>query len=311
MSRGMNLNSFGETDSSTLATSASGTIVVDAHHHLWDPEHHDFSWMTGTAASLARPYNLRDLEDAISHLPIVATIVVQATNEISETHELLTAARESNGLVRGVVGWVNLQTPNVSDQLDQLHSSTDSEFLVGIRHLAQDEPDVNWLQRPQVIEGVRNVQKHGLVYELLVRKPQRRAAIELARHADDGYLVLDHAGKPEIELGEFESWRNEMAELAALEHVSCKLSGLVTEAGQDWNTKQLGRYFETVIELFGPQRCLFGSDWPVCTIVASYGDVYESANSLLSSLLTSEEKIQVFSRNATEIYSLDSYQKNT
>lgn len=280
--------------------------IVDAHHHLWDPNAHDFFWMTGEAAPLARPYGLDELEAAIRSLPVTATVVVQAVMEKSETFELLNIAEHSKGLIGGVVGWVDVRASDIVDEIDELRAAPGGGLLKAIRHQAQDEADPNWLGRSDVVKGIRAIHNCGLAYDLLVRAPQRRAAIALAKQADSGRLILDHGGKPRIKDGEFEQWRSDIAELASFGHVSCKVSGLFTEAGEAWTVNQLRPYIHTIVDLFGPHRCIFGSDWPVCTLVASYVDVYNTVRGILGELLSPTEIARVMCGTSVEVYALDS-----
>jgi L-fuconolactonase len=264
--------------------------LVDAHHHLWDTTRREYGWMTGPAAPLRRPYGLDDLRAVTEAGGVERTVVVQAAGEGVETAELLALADESGGLVAAVVGWVDLRAPDVADRIAALREAPGGQRLAGIRHPAQDEPDPRWLMREDVLRGLRAVRDAGLAYDLLVRPPQLPAAVEAAAATDGLAFVLDHGAKPEIAAGRWEPWSADLARLAALGHVRCKLSGLVTEARWDaWREDGIERYAARLLELFGPERLMFGSDWPVCTLAASYAEVLELARAAIVGLAPGEQ----------------------
>jgi L-fuconolactonase len=235
---------------------------------------------------------------------IDATIVVQAIHSAEETSELLALAHESP-VIAGVVGWTDLRAPDLSDNLSLLKELPGGDCLVGIRHAAQDEEDDSWLSRPQVIAGLGKVESLGLTYDLLVRHRQIPSAIEAVKSLPDLRFVLDHFGKPAIAAGEIEPWRAQMFELARYENVVVKFSGLITEADPEhWRVSDLRPYVDVVLSAFGPQRLIFGSDWPVCTLGASYDQVINTAGELVADLNT-EEKDSLFGQTAINWYALD------
>jgi L-fuconolactonase len=274
---------------------------VDAHHHLWDTGVRSYPWMDGPWADpLRRAFTTTDLEAVAAAHDITETVVVQALADIDETCELLAIAADSD-LVAGVVGWVDLTDPGVADVLGSLLACPGGEHLVGIRAMVQDEPDPDWLRRPDVGRGLRAVAEADLVYDLLVRAPQLPAAVDVMRAHPGLRVVLDHCAKPEIAAGHIEPWSSLVAELAALDNVACKLSGLVTEADHaTWTGDQIRPYGERILELFGPERVLFGSDWPVCLLAASYDQVAGLAESLVGGSAVDD----VFGGNARRIYQL-------
>lgn len=279
-------------------------MTVDAHHHLWDPSRRDYPWMTGPAAELHREYDLDDLRSVTAPEGVTSTVVVQAAADVSETEELLAAAEESDGLVAGVVGWVDLSAPDLRDVLARLQSGPGGRHLVGVRHQVHDEPDADWLTRPDVVDGLRVLADHDLVYDLLVRTRELPAALRAARLVDSLPFVVDHAAKPPIATGEVEPWATRLGELAALPNVTCKISGLVTEdVWAEWTAARLAPYVDRLIDLFTPQRLMFGSDWPVCTLAASYGDVADAARQWVTDL-THAEALAVFESTATKVYGL-------
>ncbi len=235
---------------------------------------------------------------------MTATVVVQTLNVPEETPELLAVA-EANPLVRGVVGWVDLRGSGVGDRIADLRALPGGDRLVGFRHLAQDESDDEWSCRSDVLEGLGDVEDSGLVYDVLVRSHQLRSAITAARARPTLRFVLDHFGKPPIATGEIEPWRSLITELARCENVVVKFSGLVTEANlSKWSAKDLRPYVDVVLSAFGPRRMMFGSDWPVCQLAATYHEVVSVAQQLTSQLSAAEEGL-VFGATAEHWYGLD------
>ncbi|MGW5716948.1 amidohydrolase family protein [Amycolatopsis sp. NPDC003865] len=274
--------------------------MIDAHHHLWDPARREYPWMAGSALDpIRRPYTVDDLRAVTKAAGVHATVLVQTVSSSEETAEFLAAAA-AEPVIAGVVGWVDLTAPDVVDRLAALEGP-----LVGIRHQAESEPDDEWLLRPSVLAGLGAVASAGLAYDLLVRAPQLPAAASLAERLPELRLVLDHAAKPPIAAGEWEPWASGVAALAAHENVVCKLSGLVTEADwTGWEVGHLRRYVDHVLDVFGPSRLLFGSDWPVCELAASYEVVLDAAIALTGSL-SDAERLDVFEHNARRVYGLD------
>jgi L-fuconolactonase len=263
--------------------------VIDAHHHLWDTATREYAWMDGPWADPIR--GRFDLARYAEATDAEASVVVQAAMDESETFDLLTAP------VAGVVGWTDLTAPDVTDRLAVLQAAGP---LVGIRHLAQDEPDPEWLTRPPVVRGIAAVGAAGLVYDLLVKPPQAAAALDVARRLPEVSFVLDHAGKPDIAGGSWEPWATWITELAALPNVTVKLSGLVTEAAPDWKPADIRPYARHVLSAFGPSRTMYGSDWPVCTLAATPAQVHALAEEALSP----DDRNEVFGGTARRVYRL-------
>lgn len=274
--------------------------MIDAHHHLWDPARREYPWMTGDAMDpIRRPYTVDDLRAVTKAAGVHATVLVQTVSSAEETAEFLaTAAAEP--VIAGVVGWVDLTAADVADRLAALDGP-----LAGVRHQVENEPDDDWLLRPEVLAGLSAVAAAGLAFDLLVRPSQLPAAAEVALRLPQLRLVLDHAAKPPIATGEWEPWASGVAALAGRENVVCKLSGLVTEADwTGWEVGHLRRYVDHVLDVFGPERLLFGSDWPVCELAASYEVVLDAAIALTGSL-SDAERLAVFEHNARTVYGLD------
>ncbi|QKV75449.1 amidohydrolase [Amycolatopsis sp. Hca4] len=274
--------------------------MIDAHHHLWDPVRREYPWLAGTAMDpIRRPYTVDDLRAVTEAAGVHATVLVQTVSSDEETAEFLATA-VAEPVIAGVVGWADLTAPDLADRLAALEGP-----LVGLRHQVEGEPDDDWLLRPAVVAGLSTVAAAGLAFDLLVRPAQLPAAAELALRLPELRLVLDHAAKPPIATGEWEPWASGVAALAARENVVCKLSGLVTEADwTGWEVGHLRRYVDHVLDVFGPERLLFGSDWPVCELAASYEVVLDAAVALTGAL-SDAERLAVFEHNARAVYGLD------
>jgi L-fuconolactonase len=264
---------------------------IDAHHHVWDLTVRDQPWTSGLPA-LRRSFDFAELRPSLVAHGIDATVVVQTVGVADETPELLAFA-EGEPLVAGVVGWVDLTAPDVSDRLAAQQGRSD--HLLGIRHLVQGEPDPRWLCRDDVRRGLAAVARAGLVYDLLVVPSQLPAAVETVAALPELTFVLDHGGKPPIASGGIASWRADIRALSALPNVAVKLSGLVTEADHaTWTVEQLRPYARTLLDAFGADRVMFGSDWPVCLLAGSYD--------VLTGGLDARERAAVFGGTAAHWY---------
>lgn len=276
--------------------------IVDAHHHLWDLEVRDQPW-TADLPALRRSFHLSDLEPLAAAAGVSATVLVQTVHAVEETPEMLALAQTSD-LVAGVVGWTDVTVPTFGERLSELLSGPGGRRLVGIRHQVQEMPDGAWLARRETLSGLRQLASAGLAFDLIVRADQIPDCVAVARAVPELRFVLDHLGKPRIAAGEREPWASDIRALAQLPNVSCKLSGMVTEADvAHWTVADLRPYSDLVLEAFGPERVMFGSDWPVSTLGASYPQVVETAMHLTAELSETEREA-VFSGTATEVYGL-------
>ncbi|MFD7290668.1 amidohydrolase family protein [Streptomyces sp. NPDC059863] len=278
--------------------------MIDAHHHIWDLSVRDQDWITGPAmAPLRRNFTLADLAAETRTAQVSATVLVQTIGVPEETPEFLAAA-DGSDLVAGVVGWTDLTAPGVADTLAALRELPGGDRLVGIRHQVQGEPDPEWLLRPDVRRGLAAVADAGLVYDLVILEHQLPAAVKAAELLPGLTFVLDHLGKPPIAGGTTEPWAGLVGELAALPNTVCKLSGMVTEAAWDsWTAEGLRPYADTVLDAFGPERLMFGSDWPVCRLAATYGEVLDAARTVTDGL-SEDERDAVFRETARRVYAL-------
>jgi L-fuconolactonase len=291
--------------------SSKGGVVasgaVDAHHHLWNPSDPGQGWLADPAlGDIRRRFDLHDLHDAVrggvAGRPVTATVLVQSVARTDESEQLLATAVEDD-LVAAVVGWVDL-TGDVPAQLERLRAGYGGRLLRGVRHLVQDELDPQWLLREDVLAGLRALAKADMPYDLLVRPPQLPAAVELSRCLPALRLVLDHAGKPQLSSGDLESWSRDVRALARSEQVVCKVSGLITEADHHrWSLADLRPAWDTVLDAFGPRRLLFGSDWPVCLLAASW-ERWAAIIAELIAPLSPDEADAVLTRTATATYRL-------
>ncbi len=247
------------------------TSRIDAHHHFWDPARYSYPWMAGDEMEpVRRGFAPDDLRGPLGEEQIDGTVLVQTLSSPHETGEFLELAAATD-FVRGVVGWVDLTSPSVADDLDALLDGPDGRWLVGIRHQVHDEPDPDWLARSDVHRGLAAVQARGLTYDLLVRARELPAAVETVRAFPGLQFVLDHIAKPRIADGRDDPWAERMPALAAQPNVAVKLSGMVTEADwATWSPRDLRPFVGRVAEWFGVQRLMFGSDWPVCLLAGSY-----------------------------------------
>jgi L-fuconolactonase len=267
-------------------------MKIDAHHHLWDLTARDYDWMAGAEmAPIRRNFAISDLQAAIAGTGIERTVYVQASMTHEETYEILELAQSVLTIV-AVVGWLDVDSPLSLAECEKYLAAPGGAYLKGIRDIAQDHPDPGYLARPQVIKNVQGFGKLDITYDILTKTPELKAAIDLVRACPDTRFVLDHISKPYISRHEFEPWKSLITELASFENVSCKISGLVTEAKwKEWQVSDFAPYTDHIIESFSTKRIMFGSDWPVALLGAdSYSDVVQLADKLTENLSDSEKE---------------------
>ena len=275
-------------------------MQIDAHQHFWTYNAADYPWIGNGMERLADDFLPEDLEAVARPLGFSGSVAVQARQSVAESDWLLQLA-DATPFLRGVVGWVDLRSPAVSDDLARL---ADHERFVGVRHVVQDEPDPRFLMGEAFIRGLRELQPLGLTYDLLLFPYQVPAAIELTALLPDQPFVLDHLAKPGIKAGEIEPWRTAFTQLASHPNVCCKLSGLVTEADwAAWQPDDFRRYLDVALESFGPDRLMIGSDWPVCLLAAEYAEAIDIVTTAIASL-TPTEQAAIRGDTATRFYGL-------
>ena len=279
------------------------TAIVDAHHHFWDPTRASYPWLTDELAAIRRPFGPVDLRPLLAATGVRCAILVQTRSSVDETREFLALAARHE-FIAGVVGWVDLTAGDVGERIAELRRGAGGHKLVGIRHQVHDEPDERWLFRADVRRGIRAVGDAGLTFDLLVRTRELPAGLALARDFAEIRFAVDHLAKPPIREGAIAEWAARLEPLASLPNVFGKLSGLVTEADwKAWRVDQLVPYVERALDWFGPSRLMFGSDWPVCLLAASYADVLAAYRASLGTIAPADEE-RIFGANALACYRL-------
>lgn len=273
---------------------------VDAHQHFWRYDPAEYVWIGEGMERLARDYLPADLAPLLTAEGIAGSVAVQARQTIEETRWLLGLAAKHPAIL-GVVGWVDLRSSEVGEQLREFAANP---RFVGVRHVVQNEPDVRFLLGEAFVGGLRQLHGFGLTYDLLLFPPQLPAAVELAGMMPEQPFVLDHLAKPLIKPGILDPWQADLRALACHPNVSCKLSGLVTEAAwQGWKRADFAPYLEVALEAFGPKRLMLGSDWPVCLLAAEYPDVVGIVTEFIARLSDSEQAL-ILGGTASRFYGL-------
>ena len=275
---------------------------IDAHQHFWHPQRGDYGWMPKDNPVLARPYNPTDLQPQIDALDIDRTVLVQAAATINETEYMLGLA-DATSFIGGVVGWVDFERPDDRASLERL--SYHPKFK-GVRPMIQDIPDDDWMLRPEVQWGFEAVTELGLTFDALGFPRHLKNFLTILTRYPDMRTVVDHCMKPQIRnhSGEnYKLWADGMALIASETGAYCKFSGLITEANPDWTIDDLRPYAEHVLDVFGPNRVMWGSDWPVCRLRAEY-DRWNAAAHELTAPLGEAEKARIFGGTAAEFYAI-------
>ncbi|MFC8851379.1 MULTISPECIES: amidohydrolase family protein [unclassified Micromonospora] len=282
-----------------------GSGIVDAHHHLWVRARHPQPWIDPTTmAAIDADFTPVDLAPLARDAGVTQTVVVQSIASEAETVDLLGIAADST-LVRGVVGWLDLTADDVVDRLDRLRAARGGEHLVGIRHLVQSEPDPAFLDRADVRRGITAVGAAGLAFDLLVRHHQLPAATRLAHDLPDVRFVLDHLGKPALGRPGLADWARDLRALAASGNTTAKLSGLVTEVDPaPWTPTDLKPAVDHALDAFGPDRLMFGSDWPVCQLATAYPRWVATLSELLGTL-GGNDQAAIWRHTARRAYRLE------
>ncbi len=276
-------------------------MIIDSHQHFWQVGRFDYPWMDSSVKVLYQDYLPSQLKPILDQNSVSKTVLVQASNSVEESRWLLRLA-EQNPFIAGVVGWVDLRSREVELQLNEL--SADPKFK-GVRHLVESEPEDDWLVQPEVLRGLQRLSNFDLTYDLLVHTRHLKYVPKVADACPDVRLVIDHMAKPPIASCSVTDWFNGLKPVAAHKNIYCKLSGLVTEANwSSWQTSDLRPFVEFALELFGPERLMFGSDHPVCLLAASYDRVLNCFQDILRDL-SEIDRERVFASNATDFYRLN------
>ncbi|MGB3801325.1 MAG: amidohydrolase family protein [Lewinella sp.] len=276
-------------------------MMIDAHQHFWKYDPVRDAWIDESMQAIQRDFLPSDLKPLLAANGVDGCIAVQADSSLSETDFLLDLASR-HSFIRGVVGWVDLHSPQVTQQLANY---TDQEKLVGVRHIVQAE-EPGFMDGDDFRRGIGQLQKHGLTYDILIHHDQLVESIRLVAAFPDQPFVIDHLAKPVIAGQPDREWVSQLRAIAKHENVWCKLSGMVTEVpGRDWTLQLLKPYVQEVLDAFGPQRVMYGSDWPVCLVAASYAQQMEALKGACAEL-SAEEQRAVFGENAASFYGIGS-----
>ena len=278
------------------------SLTVDAHHHLWQLSRpFNYGWLDAPAhAPIRRDFLPGDLEPLLRAAGIDRTVVVQTQHDTRENHWALALA-ERHPFIGGVVGWVDLASPDCERQLLEVKHHP---RFVGVRHVTQDEPDDDFIVRDDVLRGLRVLEAHGVPFDLLFHVRHLRHAATLAGRLPDLPMVIDHLAKPHIKEHRTDDWLADFRAAAHHETIFCKLSGMVTEADWgNWTADDLKPYVQVALDAFGPDRLMFGSDWPVCELAGSYAEVHGALNDALGPISESE-RASIFGGTAARFYGL-------
>lgn len=273
--------------------------TIDAHHHLWRYSAAEYGWIDDTMAELRRDFVIEDLERELTAARVDRTVVVQARQSEEETEWLLALAQETPQIL-GVVGWAKIAADDFEREVEQL---AQQQALVGLRHVVQAEPD-GFLDDAAFNRGIGAMRGMGLVYDILIYERQLEEAMRFVDRHPEQMFVLDHLAKPKIATGELLPWRERITAVAQRQNVLCKISGMVTEADpRNWTPEQLRPYLDTVVQAFGPERLMAGTDWPVCLVGTSYSGWWELLRDYFAHF-SEEKRASIFGGCAVKTYGL-------
>jgi L-fuconolactonase len=275
-------------------------MQIDSHQHFWHYSPAEHTWMSDEMSALKRDFLPLDLQPLLAANEFEGSVAVQARQSLEETFWLLELASQHE-FIRAVVGWVDLRSEDLPRQLEAFSRYPK---LAGVRHVVQDEPDDEFMLRPDFRRGISLLHEFDLTYDLLLYPKHLPAAIKLAEEFPHQLFVLDHIAKPKVAEGVLSPWREQIQALATLPNICCKLSGMVTEARwQQWQPKDFLPFLDTVFAAFGPSRLMIGSDWPVCTLSADYGHTMQIAIEYLRQF-PEEEQAEVLGGNCARFYGI-------
>ena len=266
-------------------------LRIDSHHHIWDISVRPQTWMQGDEVKpISRTILMNELEPELEKAKIDHTVIVQTVATVDETPEFLDLSL-SHPKICAVVGWLDLESDDIRPQLEKYLSHPGGKNLVSIRDLAQDKEDPNWLLRDNVVKNIHRIGEAGLTFDILTRPPQLAAAVEMVKKSPNNNFVLDHISKPYMAKGEMQPWADQISEIASYENVVVKVSGLFTEANwSDWSQETFKPYLDHVLNSFSPSRMMFGSDWPVCLLAATYTDTIDLMEEFTKNFTKSEQE---------------------
>ena len=275
-------------------------MIIDSHHHFWKYNPIEYDWIDDSMKVIRKDFLPENLNTTIREAGVDGVISVQARQSVEETDWLISMAHQ-NDFIKGIVGWL----PLIQDDMEvYLEKYANEKLLKGVRHVIQGEPDPEFILRKDFNRGISLLKEYSLVYEILIIERQLSNTIRFVDQHPNQVFVLDHIAKPLIGRKELSPWKENIMELAKRENVNCKISGMVTEADyQKWTTSQLHPYFDVILEAFGSDRLLFGSDWPVCLVATSYKNWMELVRKNITSL-SDTEQLKIMGGNATRLYQL-------
>jgi L-fuconolactonase len=274
--------------------------IIDAHQHYWDPSRFEYVWMSPAVQQLVRAFVPSDLRPLLQEAGVHQTVVVQAISSFEEARWLLELAADTD-FIAGVVTWADLRSPQLGSQLDELQKHPK---FCGVRHQVEDEPDDDWILRDDVVRGLNELSRREIPYDALVRPRHLSRLTALRQRCPELRIVIDHIAKPRIADRLFEPWATDIAEASRLPNTWCKLSGMNTEAKWDaWSSADLKPYVTHVLEQFGPDRVMFGSDWPVCILAGSYQQTLDALRECLGPLAPEDQR-KVWAGTAATFYRL-------
>ena len=276
-------------------------MIIDSHQHFWNYEPEKHLWIDDEMSVIKRDFLSDDLQKVFAENGVDACVAVQADQTTEETNFLISIA-ENNNFIKGVVGWVNLRSESIEEDLLKYKKY---DVVKGFRHVVQGEQDHNFMLRPEFLRGIELLGKYDLCYDILIFPHQLGAALELVKKFPNQKFVIDHIAKPYIKDGFFEGWAVMMREIAKHQNVYCKISGMITEAGyKTWTTEQVHPYMKLVLESFGAGRVMYGSDWPVCLVAGNYSMVKSLVTDFISDL-SQEQQNAIMGGNAAKFYNLE------
>ena len=266
-------------------------LRIDSHHHIWDISVRPQTWMQGDEVKpISRTILMNELEPELEKAKIDHTVIVQTVATVDETPEFLDLSL-SHPKICAVVGWLDLESDDIRPQLEKYLLHPGGKNLVSIRDLAQDKEDPDWLLRDNVVKNIHRIGEAGLTFDILTRPPQLAAAVEMVKKSPNNNFVLDHISKPYMAKGEMQPWADQISEIASYENVVVKVSGLFTEANwSDWSQETFKPYLDHVLNSFSPSRMMFGSDWPVCLLAATYTDTINLMEEFTKNFTKSEQE---------------------